>query len=571
MKSCSERVGHGAEWDGSGRLAPRLLWLSLAVTVFLVTFLYRYLTVELFNDHFIWISGGRQILRYGAVPYRDFWDTGYFLQHYASAAVQLLFGDNLLGETLLSVSFISAGAALVFRLAAQASRSTLLGLLAASLVVAIFPRLYNYHKLFLYVFGLFLCWRYVDHPTPRGLAVIGAATGFSFLFRHDHGVYIFAATVAMLVGLHWRDGARVAARRLALYAGIVAVPVVAFLVFIELVEPKGGSEQYVQTSMAFVRTEPRRSALRGLPEFKIDLTVPLVEVDPPPPLPSAQVELRWSPEATAEDRLAVEQRYGLTSPARLSSDPSGRTWEYRFPDPTTARVRGLLEERSVEDTAGIDRSTGRVPVTQEEPPLSSWQRALPLLRARLAPGILQSANAAPWLCYLFYSVPVIALGLLLRDRLPARRTIDMGDWSKMLAATALCAVATPVLVRDPLEGRLGDVAAPTAVLGAWLLARGWAAVAAPKPASMTDGRHSLGRWRRRLGRVVGASALLVALSITVLSVASLGKIQENLVDGILGEARSIVSRVLGVTHSLGTRSIEEARWGDTPAIRALAK
>jgi hypothetical protein len=74
-----------------------------------------------------------------------------------------------------------------------------------------------------------------------------------------------------------------------------------------------------------------------------------------------------------------------------------------------------------------------------------------------------------------------------------------------------------------------------------------------------------------VGRAVGANALLIALSVTVLSVVSLGKIQENLVDGILAEPGRIVSRILGVTHSLGTLSIEEARWGDTPTIRALAR
>jgi hypothetical protein len=50
------------------------------------------------NDHFHRISAGRQIVRDGELPFRDFLDPGYFATELSSAAVQRVFGDNLLGE-----------------------------------------------------------------------------------------------------------------------------------------------------------------------------------------------------------------------------------------------------------------------------------------------------------------------------------------------------------------------------------------------------------------------------------------------------------------------------------------
>src|SRR5687767_6386354 len=103
---------------------------------FALTFLFRWLTVEFTNDHFVHLSRGRQILL-GDVPVRDFFDPGLILQYYASAFALTISGQNLLGEAILTIAFVAAGTALTFWLSARLSGSiavaaavTLLAMLA---------------------------------------------------------------------------------------------------------------------------------------------------------------------------------------------------------------------------------------------------------------------------------------------------------------------------------------------------------------------------------------------------------------------------------------------------------
>src|SRR4029079_11808904 len=80
-------------------------------------------TYNIINDHFDRISRARQIARYGELPFRDFFDPGYFMTEFSSAGLPLLLGDSLLGEILLNTVFIATGATLVFVLARRASDS----------------------------------------------------------------------------------------------------------------------------------------------------------------------------------------------------------------------------------------------------------------------------------------------------------------------------------------------------------------------------------------------------------------------------------------------------------------
>jgi hypothetical protein len=107
-----------------------------------------------------------------------------------------------------------------------------------------------------------------------------------------------------------------------------------------------------------------------------------------------------------------------------------------------------------------------------EPFFVAWQRAIPLLQLRIAPGLFHAENAAPWCYYLFLSLPLVAILILVLTRLRPRLAggQDPLEW-KVLASATLCAVVTPLLLRQPLQARFADVAAPAAVLGAWLLAR----------------------------------------------------------------------------------------------------
>ena len=94
-RSLAELQDHALELRG-------MHWVA-AAGVFSVSCVLHLQTYGFINDQFDRISRGRQIVQYNELPFRDFFDPGYFLTLFTSAAVQVLFGDNLLGEALLNV------------------------------------------------------------------------------------------------------------------------------------------------------------------------------------------------------------------------------------------------------------------------------------------------------------------------------------------------------------------------------------------------------------------------------------------------------------------------------------
>jgi hypothetical protein len=69
---------------------------------------------------------------------------------------------------------------------------------------------------------------------------------------------------------------------------------------------------------------------------------------------SARFDVRWKPEVTEGIRQDLEHELGLTDAQRVERDPRQRTWEYRLRRPTHNRVRAVLQNAAVEDTARID-------------------------------------------------------------------------------------------------------------------------------------------------------------------------------------------------------------------------
>ena len=165
---------------------------------FAATWIFRWLTIDFANDHFVHLSRARQILL-GELPVRDFFDPGLPLHYYASAAALTISGQNLLGEAVLTVTLIALGAALTFYLAARSSRSLMLATVATVVAVAMFPRLYNYPKVFLYPLALACVWHYATRRTTVALAALAGMTAIAALFRLDHGFYIGASAAVGLV------------------------------------------------------------------------------------------------------------------------------------------------------------------------------------------------------------------------------------------------------------------------------------------------------------------------------------------------------------------------------------
>ena len=431
----SSTPGGHASPSGFGKVALGIL----DVGVFAGTFLFRWLTVDFTNDHFVHLSRARQILL-GDVPIRDFFDPGLFLHYYLSSAVQLVFGYNLFGESVLTISLIAFGTMLVFHLSARLAHSLWLAAGAALLTAVASPYLYNYPKVFLYASAIGLVWLYAQRGSRLHVSLMAAFTALAFLLRHDHGVYIAVMMVCFL-GLREWGGAQFW-RRLGLYAGVTAGLLLPFLVFVQttagLVSYVGGSRPQLNTLASSL------SSLLIVPvPVKIDLSAPLWVVAPAGP-----VNVRWAEGLDDATRREREVLYGLTAGVGVGS----RTWKYVLTDYESGNVRALIQDGLVADTAGIDRETARVP-----------------MKRSLVPGVFNEQNALAWFYYLTLLVPVVALARVGADWRSGR--VARPEAAVIAAAAIVCCIISHTLVREHPHVRLADVAAPTFVLAAWLARR----------------------------------------------------------------------------------------------------
>jgi hypothetical protein len=416
--------------------------------VFCVVWLFRWLTVDFTNDHFVHLSRGRQILL-GEWPVRDFFDPGLPLHYFASAAALRVFGQTLLGEAILTVTMIAAGAALTFHLSARTSRSTFIALIATATAVSMFPRLYNYPKVFLYPLALVAVWHYASRRTTFSVVLLASVTAIATLFRLDHGVYIGGSMVVALL-LANIGSIRLIPRQLGWFTAVAGALLLPFVVFIQM---STGLVEYVVSLRSQVESVTTARVL-SMP-FAIDTKQPWVVVDPPS---RPRIFVRWKPGTDADIRAERERQYGLVDGTDDGS--------YLLTSDRRDIVEALVYDPLVADTHNIDRATFRPIVSQ------SWlQRArnrFPLLRTHLAPGVITPTNALAWLYYLTVLVPVVALVMLVAVwRRGGRNQLEL-----VVIATAIvmCVVIDQALLRGSPDSRLPDVAGPTMVLAAWITA-----------------------------------------------------------------------------------------------------
>ena len=204
--------------------------IVLAV-LWLVAFVFTVSSFAFHNDHFDRISRARQIARYGEWPFRDFFDPGYFMTEFVGARLQLLLGDNLLGDVLLSSIGVATGTVVVAGLSLRVSQSLITALAASLLALLALPRGYDFDKVLFYPLAVALCWRYVDVPTAKRVWAIAAGVVIAALFRYDTGIYAAGAAVVAVVTVHAGEW-KVLSRRLGLLAAAVAclsLPVLLFL------------------------------------------------------------------------------------------------------------------------------------------------------------------------------------------------------------------------------------------------------------------------------------------------------------------------------------------------------
>jgi hypothetical protein len=434
--------------------------LLLTLLCWLGAFVVSVSTYDVINDHFDRISRARQIARYGALPFRDFFDPGYFMTEFSSAGLQLLLGDNLLGEMLLNTVFIASGATLVFFIARRVSGSYLGGLTAALLALLAMPRPYDFDKVLFYPLGIILCWRYIDRPGVRRALELAAGIAIGALFRYDTGIYIGLATVVTMLVLHWREP-KLCAQRIgicavtaALSGLMVLLPIVGF----------GGVRDAIDQVVTYAIKEKARTGVSRAPRFSVGSFVRRASVPPP----VASVTVRWSEIVNDAGRIEAEARYGLRE-GIARDNPEDRTYRYSMSDPSPAVIGELLRDPRVDDTAGIDRGRQSLP---EEPSWIRAQRRFPPLQLRILPDAWNTENATAFIYYFFWGLPFAAIAMAIAWQAPWNTTQEL---ARVGGTVVVCLALNLFVLREPIGARIGGIAGPTVILATWIATRAWQA------------------------------------------------------------------------------------------------
>ncbi|MEQ1760162.1 MAG: hypothetical protein ABL986_17740 [Vicinamibacterales bacterium] len=229
---------------------------SLYVAAFVLTALFRFLTLGdgFPNDHYVYISGGWQMLA-GEWPTRDWVDPGLPLMFAVSAAAQAVFGKVLFAEAVLVSVAFGAGAALTAAAVLEVTGTLWIAALATLLEVVVFPRTYGYPKVLVYAAVFLCCARFVSRPGHWRAVLMAFAVVVAFLFRHDHG--LFLGVGCALTILLAPDSGTLAqrSRTLALFVLAGLLMVAPYLLYVQL---NGGLPAYIRAGVDFSEREAAR-------------------------------------------------------------------------------------------------------------------------------------------------------------------------------------------------------------------------------------------------------------------------------------------------------------------------
>jgi hypothetical protein len=258
-----------------------LLLAAAAIALFIFSWLLRYNDPEgsylgLSDDHFYYVIRGWQML-FGELPDRDYVDAGAPLAYGISAALQLLIGRGTWPEFVFCVTALALGAAIVTLVAARASGSVVLGVLASLFTIALLPRLYNYPKIVVYACAIPVLWWWIARPRATAMVAIAIVTMIGFLLRHDHGLYVAIATGLLLIAatdVPWRERAR--------HAGIYALATLLLLApYFVYLQQNGGIVRHFVTGYEWAQRDRDRAPLE-LPTLTIQPLFTADTGDAPP-------------------------------------------------------------------------------------------------------------------------------------------------------------------------------------------------------------------------------------------------------------------------------------------------
>lgn len=435
------------------------------------------------NDNFLHLTLAEQLLA-GEWPVRDFFDHGWVLQYVLSALAQVTFGDRLLSEAVIVGAAWAASTYLVFGLVRALTGSTTVAVLCAVLLIVAAPRGYAYPKGIIYALAAALWWRYASKPTPASAVLFGTWAAVAFYWRPDHGFYVAVGFVLVALAVH---GIRPVTLARCALAGTTAFALTApFLLYVHLTV---GLSDYVKTGVVQAQAEHTTHGTHAWP--LVPYWRELFTIEPATDY-APVIAIRWTESSSPESRQAILARYGLT----YVSTEDERLDRVRLSAPSLGRLRQLLNEPVVEDTAGVERSSATLPDTT----WSAWRRwtfTYSWLRIRMLPSLSAHARASEIAVALFYVLPLFVLAAA---RPWLHRYLPDVITGPRLAAFALFALVVNVgLVRTPYTARAVDVIVLQAVLFGCCIAAFWRTAGAVRRA---------GRWLLRVSAVTFAVIMI---------------------------------------------------------------
>jgi hypothetical protein len=243
---------------------PAIAWLfvgaratvATCMILFAIGAAFRFLALKngFVNDHFVYISGGRQMLL-GEWPTRDWIDPGLPFMFAASALAQAIFGQTLFAEGMLVSIAFGLAAAFTAATVRRLTGSLALAIAAAVLEIAVFPRTYSYPKIAAYALEFWLYGRYVSRPTTPRLFAMAAGVAMAFMFRHDHGLFLWVGglftTLLARESNRWGEALKDAV----LFTACLVALLLPYLIYVHMY---GDLWVYFRTGIEFSRREAAR-------------------------------------------------------------------------------------------------------------------------------------------------------------------------------------------------------------------------------------------------------------------------------------------------------------------------
>jgi len=413
------------------------------------------------NDNFMHMAMAQQWLA-GDWPVRDFFDNGRFLQYSLSALAQLTIGDRLLGEAFIAGLAWAISTYLVFVLVRRLTDSLPAAFLASLLLIVAGARGYSYPKGIVYAVAAVLWWAYVRRPSVQTIVAFGAWVAAAYYWRPDHGVY--AAFGLALAALTAHGLRREAVTRTLMGGATTLALVVPFWAYAHATV---GLKEYAATGIAAIGSEHGTHGPHVWPILRFAGRVFVAESQEHY---APVVTIRWTADSAPEARQAIRERYGLTT-----TEKDGESERVRLSARSLSGVGAIVRESIVEDTAGIDRSSGtleesRWPAAQRRKFEHAW------LRLQILPELNDHQRAAEYTVALFLLLPVV---LLISSRWIAPR-LAPGVTPWQLSAFAVLAFAVAfAMLREPFTARAADavvlcaVAFALCVVWLWRTGTGW--------------------------------------------------------------------------------------------------